>query len=457
LLAYPSQPQENLAVRVTDARLETPTDAPSAANNLLLSLQITRSDSDTKDGVREIPLGIEIEGSRSELMVELRGGQTEIRQHRIPLARNQSRGWGRVSLPADENTADNDYYFVFDDPPLRRTVVVSEERASTRALEIAADLSAEGPANSSVEVLTPDQLDSLALDNTSLLLWQTDLPDSSNAPAIEKYVQDGGQVIFFPPTSLSNRAGGSAVSEPRRFLGVSWDSWVEAATDESKQFMVENWRSDQDLLAATNSGVGLPVGQLQIGGYAKTTSSMELTQLATLSGGDPLLARVPTARGGVYFCAASVNPSDSSLAQSGIVLFIAIQRAIERGQTALGNTTSRVAGSSDETTATWRQLAGPVVLSTEFASQVGIYADEDRMFAVNRSLVEDQRDTLADDSVDSLFAGLPFARVDDQAGNLNGIVREIWRVFLILMILSLLLEALLCLPRANARPRLSTS
>ena len=71
----------------------------------------------------------------------------------------------------------------------------------------------------------------------------------------------------------------------------------------------------------------------------------------------------------------------------------------------------------------------------------------DHLFAINRSMDEDQRGRVGDERVDSLFAGLPFSRVDRQAGNLSGVVREVWRAFLIAMILALLLEALLCLPR----------
>ena len=36
--------------------------------------------------------------------------------------------------------------------------------------------------------------------------------------------------------------------------------------------LVEQWRGDQGLLAATNSGAGLPVGQLEISGLASYTT-----------------------------------------------------------------------------------------------------------------------------------------------------------------------------------------
>jgi hypothetical protein len=39
------------------------------------------------------------------------------------------------------------------------------------------------------------------------------------------------------------------------------------------------------------------------------------------------------------------------------------------------------------------------------------------------------------------------ARVDDQAGSIGALIREIWRLFLASMIVALIVEAGLCLPK----------
>lgn len=440
LLAYPEPAEQNLSVRVTDVKRVSANEDGTSENAVLLSLQITHSGNLPDDASLQVPLQIEIEGARTELKVELNGAQTELRNQRVPLARNQETGWGKVSLPADANMSDNDYYFVFAEEPTRRVVVVSDDRAATRALEIAASIHASGETNSIVEVMAPEQLDSLVLDDAALLLWQASLPAAETSPAVENYVGQGGQVVFFPPSRMVAGGGSPGVSS---FLGVRWEHW-----NDQERVMVENWRGDQDLLAATMSGTGLPVGQLEIGGHATLSADGELSKLATLTGGVPLVARVPTARGGVYFFTASAHPEASSLAEGGVVLFVALQRAIERGQAALGNVTQRIAEASDEPTAQWRRRAGNgEVLSTEFPAHAGVYEHAERSFAVNRSTVEDQRDLVQDAELSRLFAGLAFARVDDSAGSLSGIVREIWRLFLIAMILAMLVEAALCIPR----------
>lgn len=444
LLAYPDVSSENVAVRITDVKRVVDSGAGAVGNSVSISMQFSRATESSSENELEIPVQIEVEGARSELTVTLAGSQTEIRNHRIPLSREQETGWGRVSIPADENNSDNEHYFVFADEPMRRIVVVSEDRSATKALEIASSISASGDTNASVEVVTPDQLDSLVLDDAALLLWQSSLPDLQTAPAVVNYVESGGQVVFFPPSSLIS---GSGIGSGEEFSGVSWDSWKSEA-----KVMVENWRSDQDLLAATDSGVGLPVGQLELQGYASLSVSGELSKLATLTGGDALLAKVPTDKGGVYFFTASADPKSSTLAESGIVLFVSIQRAIQKGQDALGNTTARVAAPSEGSTGEWRQLVGKEdILSTEFSLHGGVYQNGDQLFSVNRPTVEDQRALVEDAKVESLFDGLPLSRVDDVAGNLSGIVREVWRLFLIAMILAMLLEAALCIPRRIPR------
>ncbi len=83
----------------------------------------------------------------------------------------------------------------------------------------------------------------------------------------------------------------------------------------------------------------------------------------------------------------------------------------------------------------------------------GVYKQDNLMFAVNRPLTEDQYTTIADEKLESLFAGLQMDRVVDQkAGRFGGIVREIWRQFLILMVAALIFEAALCLPKKWSKP-----
>jgi hypothetical protein len=134
------------------------------------------------------------------------------------------------------------------------------------------------------------------------------------------------------------------------------------------------------------------------------------------------------------------------------VLYALVQRAIAAGAAVLGQTRQLVAGEvAAEQAASWRQVAGNSdTISIEYPHHAGIYAFGDKLLAVNRAAAEDQAAVLADDRLAELFRGLNFSRLDDRVGNFASLIQEIWRSFLIIMLVSLLVEAALCMPRVRA-------
>jgi hypothetical protein len=197
----------------------------------------------------------------------------------------------------------------------------------------------------------------------------------------------------------------------------------------------------------------LPVGQLRIRRYCGLEG--ELTPLASLQGGRVLLARLPTNRGAIYFCTTTPDLGDSSLASNGVVLYVFVQRASAAGAAVLGQTRQLVAGDvALEQPTTWHRVAGAAdAISTDYAHHAGVYMAGEKLLAVNRSTAEDQAAVLSDDRVAALFKGFDFTRVDDRAGSLVGLIQEIWRPFLVVMMISMLVEAGLCMPRRVPEPR----
>jgi hypothetical protein len=433
LLAYPRPAPANLSVRVTDVRRQKAGDGVE----LLVSLVLTREGGDSAGAgpsAREtVPVQFEIGGARSEVNVEMAGSKFEMKDHRIPLERGRERGWGRVSIPADANPADNEFFFAFDQSTPRRAVVVADDPQAARALQLAAAIAPDPSLKCSAEIVTTEQLAAVEWDTVALLLWQAPLPEGDAAKPAKAFLDRGGRVVFFPP-----RAPGTA-----EFLGVRWTTWAEGPDGDA----VANWRGDQDLLANTQSGAALPVGQLQVRKVCGLSG--EFTPLATLRGGAPLLARVATTTGGAYFCATTPAPSDSSLATGGVVFYVLVQRAMAAGVELLEGTRQLPAGEPPgESPTHWKRLAGESeAVSTEYPLHRGVYASGDRLIAVNRPASEDGAPVLADDRVAGLFQGLDFVRVDDREGNASGLIQEVWRMFLVAMMVALVVEAGLCLPR----------
>jgi Aerotolerance regulator N-terminal len=427
LLAYPQPAPADLSVRVTGVkRLET-----GDAAELLVSLRVAREG--VSDARVVVPVQFEIDGARSEVAVELTGRDAELKDHRLPLEKGRGRGWGKVSIPADANPADNAYWFAFDKPKPRMAVVVAENPDAARPLQLAASIAPDPALECSAEIIAVEQLPGVEWEKLGLLLWQAPLPEGDSAKRVQAFLERGGRVIFFPPKAATADS----------FLGVKWKAWTESQQD----IPIDSWRGDQDLLAPTQSGSPLPVGQLGVRRYCGLEG--ETTPLATLKGGASLLARVATSRGGAYFCSTTANGTDSTLATGGVVLYVLIQRALADGALVLEDTRQLTAGDpSGDDPRQWKRLAGlDEVLSTDYAAQPGVYASGNRLLAVNRSLAEDLAPVLGAPRVAGLFKGLDFSRVDDSADNASSLIQEIWRLFLLSMMVAMVVEAGLCLPK----------
>jgi hypothetical protein len=432
LLAYPQTDPGNVSVRVTDVRRQKTADGAE----LLVWLNLARG---LNEGKETIPVQIEIDGARSEVAVEIAGSQSELRDHRIPLEKGRLRGWGRVSIPADSNLSDNDFYFAWEEQKARQTIVVSDDPQADRPLALAASIPTVPALRDSADFVAPAQSAGIDWDSVSLLIWHAPLPEAEIARSAQAFVDRGGSALFFPPKAPGQSA----------FLGVRWTAWA----DQKAESPIDSWRGDEDLLARTLSGAPLPVGQLQVRRYCGMAG--ELTPLATLSGGIPLLGRVATDRGAVYFCATTPATGDSSLATSGVVFYVMVQRALALGSAALGSTRQLTAGEgSRDNPLSWQLVAGgDEASSTDYRYHRGVYQSGERLLAVNRSAAEETRSVLADARVAELFRGLDFARVDDRAGNLASLIQEIWRLFLVAMMTAMVVEALLCMPRpVHRRP-----
>jgi hypothetical protein len=427
LLAYPQSAPDDLAVRVTDVRRQQ----SGQDAELLVSLLLSRQ-GDRNDKVR-VPLRFEIEGARSELTVEMAGPNYRLKDHRIPLPATQKRGWGQVSIPADVNPGNDDFYFVFDQPPPRKTIVVAEDPQTTWPLRLAASVTPDRTVACTAEIVSVDQLATVPWEQVSLLLWQAPLPRGEAAKMTQTFVRRGGQALFFPPRS----------PDDAKLFGVAWQTWVAPP----KELGVETWRGDEGLLAHTLAGQALQIGDLRIKRYCKMLG--ELTDFATLHGGEPLIGRVATDRGGVHFVATTPAPADSSLASDGVAIYVAVQRALALGSAVLGNARNLIAGRPDEDLSeSWQRLAGDQeALSTDYAFDRGVYSAGDRLLAVNRPAGEDDSSVLTDERVAGLFEDLDFARLDDRVGDAGSLIQEIWRLFLVAMIAAMVGEAVLCLPK----------
>jgi len=435
LLTYEEPASENLSVSVSGVhRRETAEGA-----ELVMDLKLSRATA-TTEPVR-VPVTFVIGGARSTEDLELTGAQLVRNGHTIPIDRESRRGWGRVELPRDANLSDNVFNFVYAEPAVQKTVIVSDDKKVAELLRLAAGTPSDRGLVYDAQIVSSAQTGVIEWDSTALILWHAPLPADVLADQLESFVAMGGCVMFFPPE----------VPSATQLFETRWGQWLEP--EDGDHFALSRWRTDADLLSNTLSGKPLPVGQLVTYRNCEVISE-QATVLAKLENGPPLLVRVPTDQGAVWFCSTLPTTENSNFVSNGITFYVMIQRAVARGAAALGEARQYDSGTLKASVAeAWTPLddsSGTVLLSQRTINN-GLYETPEAAFALNRPLTEDSVEVVSEGTLEQVLNGLNYTRIDDKAGSAMALASEVWRTFLVLMIAALMAEALLSVPEKVTR------
>ncbi len=444
LLTYPDLPRENIAVEVQNVKRRN---VPGGAE-LVLDIRLQRQTESTIPST--IPLTFLINGARSVHEVEMTDDELVLQGHVLPIDDNSATGWGQVELPADANPRDNASSFCFASEPARHTVIVSDVAVVAEPFRIAASAPTDPKLDHTTEVFTTDQLEEIDWSLASFVVWHAALPDGAIAQRLSNYVAEGRPILFLPPEAPSTQS----------LFGATWGEWSQSAGDDP--FRVESWKQDDDILANSQSGDALPVGDLNV--YRRCAMAVSGTVLARFADGQPMLVRVRpgsspdaadedanslSASSSVWFCGTLPQASHSSLARDGIVFYVAVQRALEIGARTVAPARHYTSGSLDVPDLSNVEPFSDdteTIVSTSRRFHAGVYRDGERLIALNRPTSEDRLDVLSEEAVAGLLSGVDYRIVTDQLDSGESLASEIWRAFLIAMALALILEAALCLP-----------
>ena len=444
LLAYANLPSSNFSVRVENVqRWEHGNDAELALDVIVWS----KGSSDTTR--QEFPIEFEVNNVRSVVEVELDRQGASLQGHRIPIDTKLRSGWGSVGLPGDANPLDNRFFFVFSEPTVRRAIVVSDDIKNGEAFRRALTIPTDPRLQHQIEVISANDVAEIDWESTGVLIWQAVLPRGAVAEQIAQFVDTGRVVMFFPPVT-----GKESQNAEEQLFGSRWGDWQTPGNQQV--FGVSWWRGDTDLLAHVESGDALPLNELRTYRYRSFESSG--APLARFDDNAPLLTRIATDRGAVYFCGTLPTAQFSSLEREGVIFYVILQRALEQGCQALAVASQRDAGPDvladrDQ----WELVApadnsdAPLYLSSQRGLHAGVYRDGAYLTAVNRSQIEDSATAVPIETVDGLFDGMSYRRIDVDVGDTSALASELWRIFLFAMIVALLAEATLSLPGKRAR------
>lgn len=404
MLAMTAPGGENAALRVKDvARRDA---------ELGLAMEVAR----TAVEAAAMPVALELNGTRSQVELELEGQSTRVRRS-FNMEGAPETGWGSATLPADANPADNAAYFVHGPRAFLRTALVAEDEASRAALRLAA---APAPAamRQSADVVGAD-LAGVELERYALVIWQAAMPAGDVAARLMAFVEEGGVVVFFP-------AGDGA------FGGMRWGG------EEDSSARVARWDRRDGPLADTEEGIALPLGEMEV--KKRRGIAGDGVAWASFADGAPFLTHRAVGKGQVVFCATLPAAPWSGL-RAGPVIVPMIQRLLAMGGERLGVGNDVWAGELSDVSG-WSRVEG----GSDPRTQVGVYRNGARLMAVNRPPIEDDWERLEASAATGLLAPVEVRLFEERSGAGGRLQGEIWRALLVGMLVLLIAEAALILP-----------
>jgi hypothetical protein len=354
--------------------------------------------------------------------------------------------WGKLEIPDDTNPRDNYLFFVSAQPPPPNVVVVTEDTETQRRLHLSATASLIGTAGK-CNSITPEQLSKINWHELSLAMCQFPLKNiihSEGYDAITNFIQNGGQIILFPP----------GIADTNLFFGIRWGIMEEAEPE--KSFKISSWEENDGPLAKTIDGVNLPVDKLvvhrrqliiaerseEITTESAPSHGQSLTAhiLATFSDGKPFLISKKIGRGTVFFCATLPRNEWSNLG-NGEVLVPLTQRLIREGASRFSPALSEICGA-------WMPASENEIWETVDSEkpknpkwEAGIYRYANKIMALNRSPLEDTLDYISSEEIPQLLPGVKVdivSRLGEKYGEPRTV--EIWHIFVLLAIIVMLIE-----------------
>lgn len=424
ILSLASPPENNLAIRVVSSRRK--------AGELVLDLELLRSESAE---LAAVPITYSVNGTRTADKVTI-SGQSYRFKKRLPLGKLNSDGYGFVSVPSDTNLRDNVSFFAYGQDSPTQTYIVTEGGESADWLALA---SAPPTFNQSKSIrISPTSAHEIDWQSTSLIVWQAPLPEGPVAQELTRFIETGGAALIMPPRESSNIA----------YLGMSWGN--QTVSPDQEYFIINEWNETDGPLRNGLEGTRIPVPKLK--SIKRRSIEGDATLLASWDDDQRFIVRQVVGDGMAIFISTLPDYTWSNLADADVLLPV-VQRMIASGDARFGSAFAAIAGSKKAQVndgETRQRLDTHAKSNSSNAShEAGVWRLGERLLAINRPKSEDRWQILTSNNLNSLLEGTSFKLFEDK-GQSDSLAREIWRAFLIAMLVFLITEAILCLqPRVK--------
>ncbi len=424
-LTGPSAP--NTHIRLLSAR--------RVGDEVLLDLEILRAEESR--GSASFPLTTHLNGTRTTENITLPTQSLRF-QKRVAIPPDSKTGCGWLTLPADGNPNDNSAFFAYGPSLPIKSLIVAAAGETADFLTLAA--APPGYGNQSTTRIDPTATGTLSTADLAAILWAAPLPTGPVYEAVTRFITSGGHVLFLPPGTPSENS----------FADVKWSNATEAHA--GKFFILKDWNQSDGPLRDGLDGTPIPADRLRA--IRRQIPLGDATSLARWEDGEPLIARRIIDHGTAWFLGTTPDYTWSNLGDADVLL-PTIQRILAAGAerfdasyltTVSSDATQLLAG---ETRTRLDDSGTPDPANAAY--QAGIFRLGDRLLAVNRPAQEDSPEILSRESLDVALAGTNYTLLD-QAGQADdpSLSRDVWRTFFIAVLLFLIAEATLCLPKKLA-------
>lgn len=421
----------NTSIRILDAR--------HSEGEMLLDLEVLRA-ADSR-GLTSLPITTRIDGNRITENLRIPGQSLRF-QKRIALPGGSLTGSGWISIPADGNPRDNSAFLAYGPVQPVKSIVVAPPGEAADYLALAA--APPGFGDQRIQLIDPAAVATLATSDIASILWAAPLPTGPACDTLNRFLQSGGHVIFFPPGTPSDTS----------FADVKWSNPTEATV--GKFFILKDWNHRDGPLRDGIDGTPIPAERLKA--VLRQIPLGDAAVLARWEDGEPAINRRIVGRGTAWFVGSLPDYTWSNLGDADVLL-PAVQRIITAGADRFDATYLSTVGSDSA-----QPLAGETRIRVDdygtqdpanVANEAGVFRFGERLLAVNRPAQEDDPEILTREQLDQVLEGTGFTQLD-QAGQATdpSLSREVWRAFLIAVLFFLISEAILCLPKKNRPPAL---
>lgn len=433
-IALTATSDSNTLVRVNKVRRD--------GNEIVIDTELSRT-----GGIQPETVAITYSVNNGSLTDEIQLTSSErIIRKRIPLKNNAEKGYGYVSIGPDTNLRDNVAYFVFGNKTELKTVIVSEGGESSDALYRSAAL--PDFEHLKAEVISPEKVNTIDWNATSLVIWQAPLPNGVMAEDLEDFIASGGTALFFPPEN----------EDTGTFSELSWGEKKRAARD--KSFNIAEWNHLDGPFRDGLSGEELPLDRIET--ITRRSIVGDVIPLASYEDGEPFAARKFIGRGRAIFLSTLPDLSWSYLEYSAINL-ITIHRLLEvaaetvggNGMTHVGDEILKLRPNEDR-----RKIDNFATSSINNALyEAGVWGLGERVIAANRPVSEDAFEVAEVSALETALPQANYSLLENRGeSESTSVLTKWWRFFLYATLAFLMLEALLTLPKkvqSNKKSRIT--